>query len=811
MADNLEFMDRMDGPGGPISGTVVPFLALRGLSVFPDMILSFDVERPQSIAALESALEGDREIFLTAQKDVSEENPDQDGLYPVGTMCILRQYIRTKSGMRVMMEGKYRARLLTLDKTGKCQKACVLPLPASDVPITARVEALLREVIGLYEEYLGASGNASPETILSLALRNDPAYVADYVAQNMHLRHEEKQQALETLDPVRRLTVVARFLTRENEVLSIERDINDKLRSQLGQLQRENVLREQMRVIQAELGEEGDEEINSYRERIRELHLKEEIEKKLLKEVDRLAKQPFGSAEGSVLRGYLDVCLELPWNKKTKERLSVEAARKILDEDHYGLEKVKERICEFLAVRQLKPDVGGSILCLVGPPGTGKTSVAISIARALNRKLARMSLGGVHDEAEIRGHRKTYIGAMPGRIMSAVNQAGTMNPLILLDEIDKLASDYRGDPASALLEALDPEQNVTFRDHYLEIPFDLSDVLFITTANTTDTIPRPLLDRMELIQLTSYTDEEKLHIAKEHLLPRQRKKHGLTARQLRMSDKVIRDLIAGYTRESGVRQLEREIAAVCRKIAVQLATGEIKSFTLRSEALEGYLGVRKYHASVLGQTDTVGLVQGLAWTAAGGEILEAEAISLEGTGKLELTGNLGDVMKESAHAALTYIRSRAEMLGIDPEFYKKRDLHIHFPEGAVPKDGPSAGITIAIALISALTGCPVRRDVAMTGEITLTGRILPIGGLKEKTMAALRAGIRTVIIPAENRRDLEEIDQDVRQALEFVVVSHVDGALSTAIDFSSRERNLPIPELIGDLTRRSGGEAGIRQ
>ncbi len=811
MADNLEFMDRMDGPGGPVRGTIVPFMALRGLSVFPDMILSFDVERPQSIAALEAAVEGDREIFLTAQKDVNEENPDQEGLFPIGTICILRQYIRTKSGMRVMMEGKLRARLLSLQKEAKCQTACVLPIPAGDVPITARVEALLRQVISLYEEYLSASGNASPETILSLALRNDPTYVADYVAQNMHLRHEEKQKALETLDPVRRLALVARFLTRENEVLSIERDINDKLRSHMGQIQRENVLREQMRLIQSELGEDSDEEIVNYRDRIQALHLPNEIEKKLLKEVDRLSKQPFGSAEGSVLRGYLDVCLELPWNKKTKERISVEATRKILDEDHFGLEKVKERICEFLAVRQLKPDMGGSILCFVGPPGTGKTSVAISIARALNRKLARMSLGGIHDEAEIRGHRKTYIGAMPGRIMTAVNQAGTMNPLLLLDEIDKLASDYRGDPASALLEALDPEQNASFRDHYLEIPFDLSDVLFITTANTTETIPRPLLDRMEVIELTSYTDEEKLHIAKDHLLPKQRKKHGLNARQLRISDDVIRKVIAEYTRESGVRQLERELAAICRKTAVILATGESRSYTVRGAMLEELLGVRKYHPSILGQSDRVGLVKGLAWTAAGGEILEAEAISLEGTGKLELTGNLGNVMKESAHAALSYIRSRAEVLGIDKEFYKTRDLHIHFPEGAVPKDGPSAGITIAIALISALTGCPVRRDVAMTGEITLTGRILPIGGLKEKTMAALRAGIHTVILPADNQRDLEEIDQDVRRALNFVAVSHVDGALSTAIDFSAREPISPAPELISALPARSIGEAGIRQ
>jgi ATP-dependent Lon protease len=516
-----------------------------------------------------------------------------------------------------------------------------------------------------------------------------------------------------------------------------------------------------------------------------------------------------------VLRNYLDVCLELPWHTVSKERLDIKAARKILDDDHYGLEKVKDRIIEFLSVKQLTQKTGGTILCLVGPPGVGKTSIAISIAKALNRKLSRLALGGIHDEAEIRGHRKTYVGAMPGRIIAAISQAGTKNPLLLLDEIDKLGSDYRGDPSSALLEALDPEQNGTFRDHYLELPFDLSDVMFITTANTTSTIPRPLLDRMEVIELTSYTDIEKLEIAKRHLIPKQRKKHGLSQRQLKVTDDAVLDIISGWTRESGVRRLEREIAAVCRKTASKLVAGEAKAITVKTGVLEEFLGVRRYKPESIAGKDEIGLVKGLAWTSAGGETLDVEVNVMEGTGRLELTGNLGEVMKESAHAAVSYIRSRAAKLGIDPEFYKNRDIHIHFPEGAVPKDGPSAGITIAIAVISALTGAPVRRDLAMTGEITLRGRILPIGGLKEKTMAAMRTGVKTVIIPADNLPDLDEIDQTVRRALSFVTAEHIDNILNVALDFSNvtpyvkpEEPLLPILPEGGEL---SDPIASIRQ
>ena len=564
-------------------------------------------------------------------------------------------------------------------------------------------------------------------------------------------------------------------------MLHLETDIQEKTRAHIDQDQRDYYLREQMKVIAGELGEDEDDDASVYRTKIRALNLEKELEDKLLKEVRRMSKQPVGSSEGALLRNYLDVCLELPWNHHTEDTLDIMQARKILDEDHFGLEKVKERIIEFLAVRQLAPDIKGSVLCLVGPPGTGKTSVAMSVARALNRKLCRVSLGGVHDEAEIRGHRKTYIGAMPGRIISGMQQAGAMNPVMVLDEIDKLGSDYKGDPSAALLEVFDPEQNSKFRDNFLEMPFDLSEVLFITTANTLDTIPRPLRDRMEIIELSSYTDEEKLHIAKDHLLPKQRNKHGLKASQMKLSDDAIREIISLYTRESGVRILERNLAAICRKVATRIAEGSCKSVSIRAGSLEKYLGAPKYTKDLIYPKDEIGLVRGLAWTAVGGEVLDVEVAVVDGNGKMELTGNLGDVMKESAKAAMTYIRSRSELLGLDADFYKTKDIHIHFPEGAVPKDGPSAGITICIGLISALTGIPVRRDVAMTGEITLRGRILPIGGLKEKTMAALRTGVSTVILPADNEKDLENIDPDVRKALKFVTTDHVDRILDVAL------------------------------
>ena len=792
----------------------LPMLALRGLSVFPFMLLNFDVERQKSIAALNAAMENGRRIFLLAQKDVAAENPEEKDLYKTGTVCYIKQLLRMPGGgIKVLVEGQYRARLVQVISDRNYFFTEIEPFYENkNLRHTPRIEALIRKAFELFSDYGALSNNISKETVLGIASSSDPGYVADYIAQNVYLKPDSKQKVLDTMNPVKRIEIVCQIMENELEVLGIEQQIGEKLQARLVRQQKENILREQMHVIQSELGEDMDTaaEMQEYREKILELGLEKDSEEKLLKDVSKLEKQPFGSSEASVLRNYLDTCLELPWNTGTKERIDISLARKILDEDHYGLEKVKQRIIEFLAVRQFNPEFKGSIICLVGPPGVGKTSVAISIARALNRKLARVALGGIHDEAEIRGHRKTYVGAMPGRIITAVSQAKSKNALVLLDEIDKLGSDYRGDPSSALLEALDPEQNSMFRDHFIEIPFDLSDVMFITTANTTNTIPRPLLDRMEVIELSSYTDMEKLQICKNHLVPKQRKKHGLTARQFKMSDDAIRETISCYTRESGVRLLEREVAQACRKAVTKIVSGEVKSANIRTSNLEEYLGVKKFQPDKLAEKDEVGLVRGLAWTSVGGETLEVEVNILDGSGKLELTGNLGNVMKESAQIAVSYIRSRAERLGIDPEFYKTKDIHIHFPEGAVPKDGPSAGITMTMAVISALTGAPVRRDVAMTGEITLRGRILPIGGLKEKTMAAMRAGIKTVIIPADNESDLEEIDQMVRRSLNFVTARHADDVLDIVMTLPENVNSMPQSQIIVD-NKVQNGKPAVRQ
>ncbi|HHU23179.1 MAG TPA: endopeptidase La [Clostridiales bacterium] len=796
----------------------LPMLPLRGISVFPGMLLNFDVERPMSVAALNAALAADQLIFLVAQKDITKDQPGESDIYKVGTICRLKQLLRIpgSSVARVMVEGICRAKLIKITSENPCFYAEVQPImDKAEQKGSIKAEALLRQCCGLFEQYSQLSGALMPELLLNLIASEDPGYAADYIAQNIYLKPTSKQMLLEETRPLRRLMLLNKFLDREIKILSMEQSLQESTQEQLNRSQREYFLREQLKVIQAELGEDSDSEIDEYRERILKIGFDKEIEEKLLKEVSRLSKQPYGSSEAAVLRNYLDICLELPWKKTTKEIVDIEKARKILDADHYGLGKVKERILEFLAVQQLAPDVKGGVLCLVGPPGTGKTSIAISIAKATNRRMSRISLGGVHDEAEIRGHRKTYVGAMPGRIISGILQAKSSNPLMVLDEIDKLGSDYRGDPSAALLEALDTEQNHAFRDHYLELPYDLSNVFFICTANTTDTIPRALLDRMEVIELSSYTDEEKLQIAKNHLLKKQRKKHGLKASQLKISDDAIREIISLYTRESGVRVLERQLATVCRKAARGIAQGEYKTLNIKSGMLENFLGVPKYKPDLIHPADEVGLVRGLAWTSVGGEVLEVEVGVVEGSGKLELTGNLGDVMKESAKAAITYIRSRSGKLGIDPDFHKNRDIHIHFPEGAVPKDGPSAGITICIGVISALTGRPVRRDLAMTGEITLRGRILPVGGLKEKTMAALRSGVNSVIIPADNEKDLEEIDQSVRSALNFVTADHVDKILDVALNtgFKSTE-----PENVGSAimvphsdNRESGSSVSIRQ
>lgn len=790
-----------------IQTRTLPLLALRGLHVFPEMLLTFDVERTASIGALGMAAKSGQLIFLAAQKSLTADMPQEEDIYQVGTVCRIRQQLRQPRGnvCRVMVEGLYRARFLTVNADPKGYTAEIIAVPDKDERVSAaRREALLRNCMSLFEEYIQFNQDMVNEQLLNLLANPNAAYVSNYISQTVHFNLEDKQKLLEELYPNRRLAMLCKLLNAELDVLNIEKELNDAAQEAMNRNQREYYLREEMKAIQAELGE--DDDIENYRAKIEALPVSDEIKERLNKELGRLAKQPFGSSEAAVIRSYLDVCLEIPWGKTTHETVNIAKARKILDEDHYGLEKVKERICEYLAVKQLSPEIKGGLLCLVGPPGTGKTSIAQSIARATNRKLVRISLGGVHDEAEIRGHRRTYIGSMPGRLISGIIQAGSCNPLMVLDEIDKLASDYRGDPAAALLEALDGEQNSTFRDNFLEIPFDLSQVFFITTANSLDTIPRALLDRMEVIELSSYTDEEKVQIAKEHLLPKQRKKHGLRANQLRVEDGAIREMIRAYTRESGVRQLERQIAAACRKAASGIAEGQFKSLSLRPGQLESILGPAVYKPDEIRRRDEVGLVRGLAYTAAGGEVLDVEVAVMEGTGRLELTGNLGDVMKESAKAALSYIRSRAAVLGIDPDFYKNRDIHIHFPEGAVPKDGPSAGITMTIALISALTGAPVRHDVAMTGEITLRGRVLPIGGLREKTMAALRAGIKTVIIPAENEPDLEKIDPLVRAQLHFVPTEHVDHVLDLVLIREREEKQLCAAGIGG-----SGERCAVRQ
>ncbi len=763
----------------------LPTLALRGVSVFPGTVLHFDVERPMSMAALNAAIGTDRMIFLVAQRDITCDAPHREDLYDVGTVCRLSQILRGPGGgnVKCIVDGLYRAKLLRITAEAPSLWANVQPLAdAQEDTSDLECTALIRSCNDLFAEYASASGSVGPEVLLRSAESSDPGFVSDYIAQNVFLQPAEKQLLLEELSPMKRLNMLCDMLHRELEIMDIQQNLQSTAAERVAKSQKDYFLREQMRVIQEELGEGSEtDEIEEYREKITALNLDEEIEKKLLKELSRLSKQPFGSAESTVLRSYLDVCLELPWNTRTKDVTDIAHAQKILDEDHYGLTKVKDRILEYLAVRQLSAQVKGGVLCLVGPPGVGKTSIAMSIARATNRKCARISLGGVHDEAEIRGHRKTYVGAMPGRIIAGIQQAGTRNPVLVLDEIDKLGSDYRGDPSAALLEALDGEQNSTFRDHFLEIPFDLSEVFFITTANTTDTIPRALLDRMEIITLGSYTDEEKLQIARQHLLPKQRAKHGLTGHQLRISDDAMREIIALYTRESGVRMLERELAAVCRKTARGIASGERKSLRLNAGELEPWLGPVKFKPEVNFTSDSVGLVHGLAWTSVGGEVLDVECAVVPGSGRLELTGNLGDVMKESCHAAVTYIRSRTTELGIDPDFHKKTDIHLHFPEGAVPKDGPSAGAAICLCVVSALTDRPVRCDIAMTGEITLRGRVLPIGGIQEKAMAALRIGIHEVLLPEGNVSDLAEMDPRVRDALTFTPVSHMDEVLEKAL------------------------------
>ena len=791
-----------------------PVLALRGLAVFPKQTVHFDVGRDKSVKALEEAMKRDQKILLSPQFDLEIEDPGYEDLAAIGTVGQIKQVLRAPGeNTRVLVEGLFRANLKDLTRTSPYLEGHVEAISEVEPVGSAREKALCRRAISVYSDYLTLVDHPSQSLLLRLMASQDCGYVADTIAQNSGIEFSDKAEMLELLDPQLRLEWCIHALLEEIQVLKLEDEIQDKTRAEMDQQQRDYYLREQIKVMQDELGDGDDaSEIDSYEKDILALKLPEDTEKKLLKDVDRLKKQPFGSSEGAVLRGYLDTVLELPWNVTTKERVDVAAAKRILDKDHFGMEKVKERILETLAVRKMAPEMPPQILCLVGPPGVGKTSVVYSIARSLNRKLARISLGGVRDEADIRGHRKTYVGAMPGRIITALTQAGSMNPVLLLDEVDKMGSDYRGDPSAALLEVLDAEQNKTYRDHYLEIPVDLSNVMFITTANTLDTIPRPLLDRMEVIELGSYTDEEKLMIAKDHLVPKQLEKHGLKKSQLRLSDDAIREIIRCYTRESGVRSLERLLAQICRKADKMLLDDpELQRVKVTGTNLEDFLGVRKFLPDRLPEGDQVGLVTGLAWTSVGGETLEVEVNVMDGSGKLELTGNLGDVMKESAHAALSYIRANAAKLGVPGDFYKTKDIHVHFPEGAVPKDGPSAGVTVCTAMVSALTGQTVRQDVAMTGEISLRGRVMPIGGLKEKTMAAMRHGIHTVVIPEDNVRDLEEIDQTVRRALTFVPAKTVDTVLETALNRPQEAAPAllsPIPET---AIRKRKPKPGIQQ
>ncbi len=763
---------------------VLPVLALRGLVLFPGMMLHFDVGRPKSVAALNQAVAADQTIFLTAQQDIREDDPAPQGLYQIGCLARVRQVLKLPGEtLRVLVEGLQRAVCLEMLRTEPGMLGQIAPCKQMPVRTSASYqEALLRHARSLFEQYAALAPKLPPDVSVAVLSAEDPGQLADYLAANLAIPMEDKQAVLEELHPVRRLEKLVQVLTKECEVLALDMEIAEKVKGQMEDNQRDYYLREQLKAVSEELndGDNPAEEAEVYKEKINALKAPDEIKEKLCKEADKLARMPMGSHEATVVRGYLDTCLELPWGVYTKDKIDIEKARKQLDKDHYGLEKVKERILEQLSVFALKPDITGQIICLVGPPGVGKTSIAKSIAACMGRKYARLSLGGVSDEAEIRGHRKTYIGAMPGRIINAIRQAGSSNPLLLLDEVDKLGRDYRGDPSAALLEALDAEQNYAFRDHYIELPFDLSRVLFLTTANTLDTIPGPLLDRMEVIELPSYTREDKFQIARRHLVKKQLEKHGLTAASCRIADSTLYSLIDNYTREAGVRKLERAIASLCRKAAKRLASGE-KKVSIKASDLKELLGPAKYRPEQILREDQVGVINGLAWTSVGGELMQLEVAALEGTGKVSLTGSLGDVMKESAQTAVSYVRSKASSLGIPADFYKNKDIHVHATEAAVPKDGPSAGVTITTALVSALTGIPVRRDVAMTGEVTLRGRVLAIGGLKEKSMAAYRAGVKTVFIPAENEPDLAELDQKVKEHICFVPVEDVGTVIRKAL------------------------------
>lgn len=764
----------------------LPAIALRGLVVFPNNLVHFEVGRAKSIAAVEWAMANNSNVFLVTQKEMGTDEPAAEDLYAYGVVAEVKQVLRVSDELvKVLVEGKTRAKMLGLDGSGSFLLASVRPAPVRGVKAddSIRLEALLRSLKSCFDEYLGMNPRLGKDVVFSIVSSDDPVFLSEYIPANLLFRYEDKQAVMNENTLTGRLQRLIEMLRRECQVMRVEKEIADKVNEAMDRNQREYYLHEQLHVINDELGEGDDThaEADEYRRRIQELHLAEDSEKKLLKEVDRLAKMQGSNQEAAIIRTYLDTCLDLPWNTFTVDDLDIARAQQILDRDHYGLKKVKDRILEILAVRKLSPDVKAQIICLAGPPGVGKTSIARSIAESLGRKYVRLSLGGVRDEAEIRGHRRTYIGAMPGKIISAMITAKSSNPLMLLDEIDKLAGDFRGDPAAALLEALDPEQNGTFNDHFLDIPYDLSHVLFITTANDLGSIPGPLRDRMDVIELPSYTRVEKYNIARKHLLPKQLKLCGLSGK-VTLSQSALYDIIDGYTREAGVRNLERTITSVLRKCARKIASGEVESVSVMASSLEELLGPRQVKADFLNRTNMVGVANGLAWTSVGGETLPIEVqVMDEGSGKITVTGSLGDVMKESAQLAVTYVRVHAAEYGIDPERLKKCDLHIHAPEGAVPKDGPSAGVTLTTALVSCLSGLPVRGDVAMTGEITLHGNVLPIGGLREKSMAAYREGMKLVLIPKGNEPDLYEVDDEVKKNLEFLPVTNLSQVLEAAL------------------------------
>ena len=763
----------------------LPMIPLRGLSVFPNMVLHFDIGREKSINALEKAMVTNQHIFLASQKDDGTDLPTPEDFYHVGTVGKIKQMLKLPGdSIRVLVEGVCRGAIEDVMFEVPYFKCRIRKIEEPEYPADdAEAEALMRTVLSSFDEYINLNRNLAAEIFASVVTIEDPGRMADMIASHLEIKLEDKQRLLETIDPKERLETLNTMLTKEIEILNIEQDISSKVKSQINKNQREYYLREQMRAIQEELGvsEDVEDEVAGFTEQLEKLDLEEKTKEKVEKEISRFSKMQPSSAEATVSRNYIETILGLPWNTESEDNIDLNKAEEILNEDHYGLDKVKERVLEYLAVMQLSKGLKGPILCLVGPPGVGKTSIARSIARSIGREFVRMSLGGVRDEAEIRGHRRTYIGAIPGRIIGSIKDCGTKNPVFLLDEVDKIGADYKGDPASALLEVLDPEQNKDFTDHYLEVPFDLSKVMFITTANTTSTIPRPLLDRMEVLEVSGYTEEDKLQIAEKYLVPKQVKENGLTKSNISFTETGLRTLINYYTRESGVRNLEREIGNLCRKVAKNVVCGDTKKVSITGKKVQELLGKKRFRFDIIKGETEVGVTTGLAWTVVGGDTLFIETTAVPGNGKLVLTGQMGDVMQESAKAGLSYIRSVSKKLKIDEDFYKKYDLHVHIPEGAIPKDGPSAGVTMCTAIISTLTGIPARKDIAMTGEITLRGKVLPVGGIREKVMAAHRAGIRKVLLPAENDVDIQDIPEVVRNDMEFVLLRNVDDALKEVL------------------------------